>query len=134
MSDINTHFDVEAGSERNFGFVFAFVFAVIALFPMLGGSGPRWIVLAIAVGFAALALFRPSALTVPNRLWFKFGMLLGAIIAPIVMGLVFLVAFIPIGLLIRLSGKDLLSVKAAPEAESYWIKRDTTPNSMRLQY
>ncbi|MCB1355577.1 MAG: hypothetical protein KDK53_03460 [Maritimibacter sp.] len=134
MSDINIHFEVEAGSERNFGFVFAAVFAVVALLPLLGGSGPRWIVLAIAVVFAALALFRPAVLRVPNRLWFKFGMLLGAIIAPVVMGLVFLVAFVPIGLIIRLTGKDLMSVKAAPEAESYWIDRKTAPNSMKLQY
>ena len=122
------------GSERNFGFVFAFVFMVIALLPVLAGSGPRWVFILLSAGFAALALFRPSYLKVPNLLWFKFGMLLGAIVAPIVMGLVFLVAFIPIGMLMRLTGKDLLSMQSAPEAESYWIKREAKPNSMKLQY
>lgn len=134
MSEINTHFDVEVGSERSFGLVFSFVFALIALLPLLAGSGPRWIFLVLAAGFAALAMFRPSSLKVPNLLWFKFGNLLGAIVAPIVMGIIFLIAFIPTGLLVRFSGKDLMSLRLEPAADSYWVKRETPPNSMKLQY
>jgi len=134
MSDLKSNTDVRMGSERNFGLVFAAVFALIAFFPLIRGSEPRWIVLALSVVFVILALFAPSILKVPNRLWFKFGMLLGAIVAPIVMGLVFLVAFIPVGLIVRATGQDLLAVKLDPEAESYWIVRKAAPNTMKLQY
>jgi hypothetical protein len=134
MSDHEAKIEVKMGSERNFGLVFAAVFALIALLPLLGGSGPRWIVLAIAIVFAAVAMFVPSVLRVPNRLWYKFGMLLGAIVAPIIMGLVFLIAFLPIGLILRASGKDLLSMKMQPDAKTYWIGRETPPKTMKLQY
>ena len=134
MSDHKSNVEVKMGSERNFGLVFAAVFALIGLWPLVGGSGPRWIVLAIAVVFAALAMFVPSVLKTPNRLWYRFGMLLGAIIAPIVMGLVFVIAFLPIGLILRASGKDLLAMKLQPDADSYWIVRETAPKTMKLQY
>ncbi len=134
MSDHNSNFEVRVSSERSFGIVFAVVFALIGLFPLLGGGSPRWIVLAIAALFLALAFFAPSLLTTPNRWWFKLGMLLAAITAPIVMALVFFVVFLPIGLLVRASGKDLLSQKRGPESESYWIDRDQQPKTMKLQY
>ncbi len=134
MGDHNSNVEVKVGSERNFGLVFAAVFALIGLWPLIGGSGPRWIVLAISLLLIAIAMVRPSLLTVPNRLWFRFGMLLGAIVAPIVMGLVFLIAFLPIGLIMRAVGKDLLSIRMQPDADSYWIKRETPPKTMKLQY
>ena len=134
MSDHEAKIEVRMGSERNFGLVFAAVFTVFALLPLLAGSGPRWIVLAIAIVLAAVAMFAPSVLRVPNRLWYRFGMLLGAIVAPIIMGLVFLIAFLPMGLILRASGKDLLSMKLQPEAKTYWIDREASPKSMKLQY
>ena len=134
MSDHTSNTEVKMGSERNFGLVFAVVFALIGLWPLLGGSGPRWILLAIALAFVAVAFFAPSILKVPNRLWYRFGMLLGSIVAPIVMGLVFLVAFLPIGLILRIAGKDLLAMKLQPDADTYWIERETSPKTMKLQY
>ncbi|MXU64341.1 SxtJ family membrane protein [Oceanomicrobium pacificus] len=134
MNDHKSNVTVDMGSERNFGFVFAVVFSLFAFFPVLRGHDPRWTLAAIAALFALLALFAPAALKWPNRIWFRFGLILGAIIAPIIMALVFLVAFIPTGLLLRLTGKDLLSLRLEPEAESYWIERTTPPMSMRLQY
>ncbi|WBU56667.1 SxtJ family membrane protein [Paracoccus sediminicola] len=122
------------GSERGFGLVFAAVFALIGLWPLLGGDSPRWIVLAIAAVFLALSFAAPHLLRVPNQLWFKLGILLGAIVAPIVMALVYLVAFIPIGMMLRVSGKDLLALEMKPDAQSYWIRRNDPPKSMKLQY
>lgn len=126
--------DVKMGSERNFGIVFACVSAIIALAPVINGGSPRLIFLALAVAFAAVAFLAPRLLRGPNRLWFRFGMLLGAIVAPIVMTLVYMTTFVPIGLGLRLSGKDLLSLRSDPQAGSYWIDRRDAPRSMKLQY
>lgn len=134
MSDHQSNVDVQMGSERNFGLVFAVVFALIGLLPLLGGREPRWVVLALAAIFAAIAFTVPSILKLPNRLWFRLGMLLGAIVAPIVMGLIYLLAFVPTGVVLKLSGKDLLSQRMEPERDSYWIERDEPPKSMKLQY
>lgn len=126
--------DVKMGSERNFGLVFSFVSAVIALAPVISGGSPRVFFLVLAFAFAAVAFLAPRVLRVPNRLWFRFGMLLGAIVAPIVMTLVYVTTFVPIGLGLRLTGKDLLSLRLEPQASSYWIDRPDAPKSMKLQY
>ena len=126
--------DVRMGSERNFCIVFAVVSAVIALLPVIGGGSPRIVFLILAVAFAAAALFAPRLLRAPNRWWFRFGMLLGAIVAPIVMTLVYLTTFVPIGIVMRMMGKDFLSLRPDPQADSYWIDRSDGPKSMTLQY
>ncbi|WP_095641093.1 SxtJ family membrane protein [Paracoccus salipaludis] len=126
--------DVKMGSERNFGFVFAAVSAIIALAPLFRGHPPRVSFLILALAFAAVAIFAPGLLRWPNRLWFRFGMLLGAIVAPIVMTLVYVLTFLPMGLGLRLMGKDLLSLRTDPQASSYWINRSDPPKSMKLQY
>lgn len=126
--------DIKMGSERNFGIVFAIVSAIISLAPVLRGGSPRIIFLILALAFLILAFFAPRLLRWPNRMWFRFGMLLGAIVAPIVMTLVYLVTFVPMGLGIRLMGKDLLSLRRDPQAGSYWIDRTDPPKSMKLQY
>lgn len=126
--------DVKMGSERNFGFVFAAVSAIIALAPLFRGHPPRVSFLILALAFAAVAIFAPGLLRWPNRLWFRFGMLLGAIVAPIVMTVVYVLTFLPMGLGLRLMGKDLLSLRTDPQASSYWINRSDPPKSMKLQY
>lgn len=126
--------DVKMGSERNFGFVFAAVSAIIALAPLFRGHPPRVSFLILALAFAAVAIVAPGLLRWPNRLWFRFGMLLGAIVAPIVMTLVYVLTFLPMGLGLRLMGKDLLSLRTDPQASSYWINRSDPPKSMKLQY
>lgn len=126
--------DIKIGSERNFGIVFASVSAIVAFLPLVHGDPPRLIFLALALAFLATAFFAPRLLRVPNRLWFRFGMLLGAIVAPIVMTLVYVTTFLPIGLGMRLLGKDLLSLRTDPQAKSYWIERSDKPRSMKLQY
>lgn len=134
MSDHQANVDVEIGSERGFGFVFTAVFLIIALWPLWGGGSVRWIPLAIAGAILAVTFLAPQVLTKPNRLWFKFGMLLGAIVAPIVMFLVFITTFVPFGLVARLLGKDLLSEKLDSSAESYWVVRKDQPGSMKQQF
>ena len=126
--------DVKMGSERNFGIVFASVFFLIALLPAVRGSSPRLGFLVLAVAFAVAAFLAPRILRGPNRLWFRFGILLGNIVAPIVMTLVYLVTFVPMAIGLRLMGKDLLSLRRDPQADSYWITRSDPPRTMTLQY
>ena len=135
MNEYKSNVVVKVGSERGFGFVFAFVFLVIGLWPLLGGGSIRIWAILIAVGFVALALIAPKVLGPANRLWFKFGMLLGSIIAPIVMAAVFVSTFLTIGLILRLLGKDPLDRKLEPGKTSYWKNRDRSASgSMKNQF
>jgi len=134
MSDHSSNVDVQMGSERNFGIVFGVVFLIIGLFPLWGGNPIRLWAVGLAIAFVLVAFLAPKLLKWPNILWFKFGMLLGAVIAPIVMALVFITTFVTIGGLLRLFGKDLLGEKLDPDATSYWIERDIPPQSMKNQF
>ena len=134
LSEIKGHIEVECGSERNFGVVFAIVFLIIALFPLLGEGAIRIWAIAVSGVFLSLALFLPNILSIPNKLWFKFGMLLGAIVAPIVMALVYFITVAPIGLLMRLTGKDILQQKLDKNIQSYWIERDKPVDTMKNQF
>ena len=135
MSDTVSHSKIEMGSERSFGIVFAVVFALVALWPFIFGSGQIriWAAVVAAV-FALLTIVQPSVMAPLNKLWFKFGELLGMIIAPLIMALVFFVAVTPTGLLVRLFGRDLLRQKFEPEAKSYWIKRTIPMGTMKNQF
>ncbi|MBX3707344.1 MAG: hypothetical protein KF911_12005 [Pseudomonadales bacterium] len=128
---------VEVGSSRSFGFVFAAVFLIIALFPLWKGGDVRIWAAAIAAGFAFVALLFPRILQPLNVLWFKFGMLLGRIVNPIVMLIIYVVTMVPIGLIMRGLGKDLLRMKLEPASQSYWIHREPpgpAPESMKDQF
>lgn len=128
---------VKAGSERAFGVVFAVVFALIGLWPLIGGGEVRAWALGIGGGFAVVALARPSLLRPLNILWFRFGQVLHAIVNPLVMGLLFYGAVLPTGLVLRLLGKDPLRLRFEREAASYWIRRDPPgppPDTMRRQF
>lgn len=128
---------VEGSSDRVFGFVFAVVFLVIGLWPLLGGSGPRFWSLFLAGGFALLALAFPRVLSPLNRLWTRFGLLLHRIVSPLVLGLIFTVAVTPVALMMRLFGKDPLRRRYDSGAESYWIEREDpgpAPETMRNQF
>ena len=134
--EAQTHSSIDVGSERGFGFVFAAVFAVISLWPLTGGGAVRLWALAIAALFLAAALARPTILRPLKRVWFRFGLLLGRIVSPIVMAVVFCVAITPTALIVRAFGKDLLRLKFDPDAESYWIRRadDDPMGSMKDQF
>jgi len=126
---------VTVGSERSFGFVFAVVFAIVGLLPLFGGEPLRLWALGVAGAFALIALIRPALLKPLNLIWFKFGLLLHKIVNPIIMGLLFYVTIMPIGLIMRLCGKDVLNLHIDENAPTYWIQRDPIePDSMRNQF
>ena len=111
-------------SERSFGLIFSGIFLVIAAFPLIrGGDYRQWALIAAAV-FAVPALLFPPVLAPLNRLWVKFGLLMHTIINPLLMGLVFFIAVLPTGLIMRLLGKDSMHRKFDPSKQTYWIERD----------
>jgi hypothetical protein len=112
------------GSERSFGFTVGGILLVIALWPLMSGEGPRLWALIPALPLIALAATRPALLAPANRLWFKLGMLLGRVISPIVLGIIYFLWITPIALLMRLMGKKFLALRFEPESKSYWIIRE----------
>ena len=115
---------IQSSSDRSFGFVFAAVFLIIALYPLLHASGIRIWAAVISGLFLLLAALVPQVLAPANRLWTKFGMLLHHIVSPVALGILFFLVVTPTGLLMRLFGKDPLRLRFDPAADSYWIKRD----------
>lgn len=135
MIDHQEHDAAKAGSDRNFGFVFAGVFLIAGLWPLVHAAAPRLWALGLAVLFAGVSLARPALLRPLNLLWFRFGLLLGRIVAPVVMGVLFFVAVTPVALIFRLQKKDPLHCRRDPAVRSYWVERDdTVGSSMRNQF
>jgi hypothetical protein len=128
---------VELGSNRNFGLVFAGLFAFLAVWPLIRhGEAIRWWALALSVGFLGVALLADHLLAPLNKLWFKFGLLLHSVVSPLVMGGLFYGAVTPVAFVLKLTGKDLLRLRRNDEA-SYWIERDPpgpAKNSMGQQF
>jgi len=134
MSESTSHIPTEQSSPKSFGIVFSIVFLIVALYPLTNsGDIHIWAIVVSAI-FLTLAFVEPQILALPNKLWFKFGMLLGSIIAPIVMALVYFLTVLPTGLIMRLLGKDLLKKKLDKNAKSYWIKRSEPIGSMKNQF
>jgi len=134
MSKINNNTHTEISSEKSFGLVFSSVFLIISLYPLFHSGDLRIWSLIISIIFLFLAFVAPKSLTVPNKLWFKFGLLLGSIISPIVMALVYFSTVLPTGIVMRLIGKDILRQKLDYNAKSYWIERTEPIGSMKNQY
>ena len=114
----------EVGSERSFGYVVGGIFAVLSLIWAYTGHFPYWWPLIPAVPLIVLAAIRPSLLGPLNKIWFKLGILLGTIISPIVLGIIYFLWITPFALLMRLTGKKFLALAFEPEAKSYWIIRE----------
>jgi hypothetical protein len=135
--DLTREEHVEGSSDRSFGFVFSAVFLIIAVWPLWHGAGLRWWSVGVAAAFAVAAVAVPRVLAVPNRLWMKFGLLLGKIVSPIALGILFYLVFMPIGVLMRVLGKDPLKLKRDDAATSYWVNREPPgppPTSMTNQF
>ena len=129
-----SYLKIKGGTERSFGLVFAAVFTIIGFYPLWYNENIRLWACIIAFIFLFFGIFFPKILIVPNKLWFKLGLLLGAIVAPIVMGIIFFLTVTPIGIIMRLFGKDIINQKIKKTAKSYWIKRKKTVSSMKNQF
>ena len=125
--------DIKIGSNRSFGIVFSIVFLIIAIYPLINSEELRVWSLIIAIIFLVLGLINSKILTPLNKLWFKFGILLGRIVSPVIMGIIFFLVVTPIGLFMRMIGKDLLNLKFNKD-KSYWIEKTGPKSKMRNQF
>ena len=125
--------NIKIGSNRSFGVVFSIVFLIIALFPLLNENSIRiWSVI-LSLIFFILGLLNSDILSPLNKIWFKFGIILGGIVSPIVMGLVFFFVVTPISLILRLLKKDTLNLKKN-DSMTYWIKKLDKKSKMKNQF
>ena len=131
---MSKNISVELPTEKSFGFVFSIVFLIISLYPLIYSEGFRLWAFIISVIFFLLAILFPKILKLPNKIWFKFGLFLGSIVAPIVMAIVYFSTVLPTGLIMRLAGKDLLKQKLDKNTKSYWIKKTEQMGSMKNQF
>ena len=125
--------DIKIGSNRSFGIVFFVVFLIIATYPLINGDELRLWSLIISIVFLFLGLVNSKILNPLNKLWFKFGIFLGKIISPLVMGIIFFLVVTPIGLLMRLLNKDLLNLRFNNNG-SYWIEKTELKSKMKNQF
>ena len=126
--------NIKISSNRSFGIVFFIVFLFIALYPITYSEDIRIWSLIISFIFIILGLLNSKILTPLNKLWFKFGVILGKIISPIIMGIIFFLVVTPIGLLMRILGKDLLRLKYNKKDNTYWIEKNGPKSKMKNQF
>jgi len=124
---------MKRSSERSFGVLFFIVFLLIAIWPLLSGDPIKVWSLVISIAFLAIAFLKQELLKPFNSSWIKLGEILGIIIAPIVMGLIFFFIVTPLSLVMRVFGKDVLKLKISKD-NSYWIKRKKNINTMDKQF
>ena len=111
-------------TNRSFGILFFIVFSIISIWPILSGGELRLWSFIVAIIFLIMGITKSRFLTPFNIAWIKFGELLGVIISPLIMGLVYFLVVLPIGILMRAFGKDLLSLKFNKNIETYWNKKE----------
>ena len=126
--------DVKISSNKSFGIVFFVVFLIIAIYPLTHSEDIRLWSVIISIIFLVLGLLNSKLLSPLNNLWIKFGEILGKVIAPIVMAIVYFLILTPISLLVRLFGKDLIEMKFNNNIKSYWIKRKKHLGTMDKQF
>ena len=124
---------IKVSSNKSFGIVFFIVFLIIALYPMIKDGDIRLWSLILSLIFLILGLINSIILTPLNRLWFKFGIFLGKIASPIILGIIFFLVVTPTGLLLRLFGKDVINLKYNNN-NSYWIKKTGPKSKMKDQF
>ena len=124
---------LKIGSNRSFCVVFFIVFLIIALWPLTNDENIRTLSLIISIIFLILGLFNSKLLTSLNKLWTKFGLLLGKIVSPVVMAVIYFGVVTPIGIIMRILGKDILKLKKNNH-NSYWQEKDNSNNNMNNQF
>jgi len=125
--------NIKLPTNRNFGIVFSVVFLLIALWPLLKQNDVRIWSLITSIIFLILGLLNSNILLPLNKLWFKFGILLGSIVAPIVMGIVYFLVVTPTGIIMRMFRKDLLNLKKNNK-NTYWIDKDNSNSNLKNQF
>jgi|TARA_B100001093_G_C26503335_1_gene874278 hypothetical protein len=121
-------------SNRSFGLLFFIVFLTIALWPITKGADAYILLVLVSLVFLILGLINSKILTPLNEVWIKFGEILGVVIAPIIMALVYFIFLTPTSLIVRIFGKDLLGLKFNKKQDTYWIERKKKLGPMKKQF
>jgi hypothetical protein len=142
--DFGRRHEVRGSSDRGFGLTVGGILLAIAAaragLQLWDGAGPGWVEGGLAVVGALLLAFglaAPARLAPLNRAWTRLGLILFKVVNPVVLGLIYLTAVVPIGLLLRLMGRDLLSLRLDRQAKSYWVMRappGPAPDTMIRQF
>jgi len=125
--------EIKISSNRSFGIVFFIIFLIIALYPLINNEDLRIWSLLISAIFLVLGLLNSKLLSPLNKLWFKFGLFLGKVFSPVIMGIIFFLVVTPIGFIMRIVGKDLLNLKFNKD-KSYWIEKTGPKSKMKNQF
>jgi len=125
--------EIDIGSNKSFGLVFSAFFLIISLFPLFEDGNIKIWAIMLAIIFLILGLLNSSILSPLNKIWFKFGILLGSFVSPIVMGIVFFAIVTPTSLIMKMLGKNLLGLKRNNK-KSYWIERSSIKSKMKNQF
>ena len=125
--------NIKIGSNRSFGIVFFIVFLLIALYPVINNEEIRVWSLIVSLIFLVLGLLNSKILNPLNQIWFKFGVLLGRIISPLIMAIIFFFVVTPIGLIMRILGKDILNLRYNTK-KTYWIEKTGPKSKMKNQF
>lgn len=124
--------NIKRKNNITFGILFFVFFLIIGLYPLISNEPIRIWSIIVSLVFLTLTIIKPNLFTFLNKLWIKFGILLGKIISPIVMGLVFFFVLTPIGILVKVLKKDIMGLKRGES--SYWITREDKIQSMKKQF
>ena len=125
--------NIKIGSNRSFGIVFFILFLLVALYPTVNSEGIRMWSIIVSLIFLVLGLLDSKILTPFNKVWFKFGILLGRVISPLIMGVIFFFVVTPIGLIMRILGKDILNLRYNTK-KTYWIEKTGPKSKMKNQF
>ena len=125
--------DIKISSNRSFGLVFFVVFLLISIYPLLHGQNLRFWSLIVAIIFLALGLLNSKILTPLNKFWFKFGLLLGGIVSPVIMSIIFFFVVTPISFVMKILGKDILNLKLNNN-NTYWVEKSGPKSKMKNRF
>ena len=125
--------EIKISSNKSFGVVFFIVFLLIAIYPLISNEEFRIWSFIISIIFLILGLINSKVLTPLNKLWFKFGLSLGRIASPLIMGIIFFFVVTPTAFIMRIIGKDLLNLKF-DNRKSYWIEKNGPKSKMKNQF
>ena len=125
--------NVKTGSDRSFGILFTIIFLIIGLWPLLNNENIKFLPLIISVIFLLLTVIKSKILTPLNKVWLKFGLILGKFFTPIVLCLIFFITVLPTGIIMRITGKDILSLKKN-KLKTYWINKVKPQSTMKDQF
>ena len=134
MYELKSHQKIIISSEKNFGIVISIVFLLIGIYQFAVHQHIIMWIFFVSIILLVLAIYFPRLLIWPNFFWYKIGIFLGYIISPIVMLLIFFLTIVPTGIVMRLLGKDLLSLKMNKSEKTYWIQRKKNVGSMKDQF